>query len=88
MMTADLGVVGRGLDRAVAQEHLDGAQVCAQLQQVGREAVTKRVGIASLILGISMGHKDDEVRLARGSAVLDDLYAYFVRKAPAGGDPA
>jgi len=27
--------------------------------------------------GIAMGHRDDESRLERGSAVFDDLYAYF-----------
>jgi len=37
-------------------------------------------GIEQLIAGIAMAHKDDEIRLARGSAVLDDLYEYFKRK--------
>ena len=30
--------------------------------------------------GIAMAHRDDETRLARASAVLDDLYEYFKRK--------
>ena len=38
------------------------------------------LGIEQLIAGIAMAHKDDEIRLARGSAVLDDLYEYFKRK--------
>jgi hypothetical protein len=33
-----------------------------------------------LIAGIAMTHKDDEMRLARGAAVFDDLYEYFKRK--------
>jgi hypothetical protein len=37
-------------------------------------------GIERLIAGIAMAHKDDETRLARGSAVFDDLYEYFKRK--------
>lgn len=37
-------------------------------------------GIDRLIAGIAMAHKDDETRLARGSAVFDDLYEYFRRK--------
>lgn len=37
-------------------------------------------GIDRLIAGIAMAHKDDESRLARGSAVFDDLYEYFRRK--------
>ena len=37
-------------------------------------------GIDRLIAGISMAHKDDESRLARGAAVFDDLYEYFKRK--------
>ena len=37
-------------------------------------------GIERLIAGIAMAHKDDETRLARGTAVFDDLYEYFKRK--------
>ena len=37
-------------------------------------------GIEQVIAGIAMAHKDDEARLARGSAVFDDLYEYFKRK--------
>ncbi|HEV8321824.1 MAG TPA: chromate resistance protein ChrB domain-containing protein [Myxococcota bacterium] len=39
-------------------------------------------GLDRLVAGIAMAHKDDEARLARGSAVFDDLYAYFERKQP------
>ena len=38
------------------------------------------IGIDRLIAGIAMGHKDDESRLARASAMFDDLYEYFRRK--------
>ena len=38
------------------------------------------IGIERLIAGIAMTHKDDENRLARGTAVFDDLYEYFKRK--------
>jgi len=38
------------------------------------------LGIDRLVAGIAMAHKDDEVRLARGAAVFDDLYEYFRRK--------
>jgi hypothetical protein len=38
------------------------------------------IGIERLIAGIAMAHKDDENRLARGTAVFDDLYEYFRRK--------
>jgi hypothetical protein len=37
-------------------------------------------GIDRLIAGIAMGHRDDDFRLERGSAVFDDLYEYFSRK--------
>ncbi len=37
-------------------------------------------GIERLIAGIAMAHKEDESRLARGSALFDDLYEYFKRK--------
>ena len=38
-------------------------------------------GIEQVIAGIAMAHKDDETRLNRASAVFDDLYEYFKRKA-------
>lgn len=37
-------------------------------------------GIARLIDGIAMSHKDDDVRLARACALFDDLYENFRRK--------
>jgi hypothetical protein len=43
----------------------------------GRE---ETAGIAGLIGGIALAHDDDEQRLARGAAVLDDLYRYLRRK--------
>jgi len=38
------------------------------------------VGFERIIAGIAIAHSDDEVRLARASAVLDDMYAYFQRE--------
>jgi hypothetical protein len=43
----------------------------------GRE---ETAGIAGLIGGIALAHADDEQRLARGAAVLDDLYQYLRSK--------
>jgi len=37
-------------------------------------------GIARLIDGIAMAHKDDDVRLGRAAAIFDDLYENFRRK--------
>ena len=34
-------------------------------------------GIDRLVAGIAMAHREDEERLARGSAVFEDLYEYF-----------
>jgi hypothetical protein len=43
----------------------------------GRE---ETAGVAGLIGGIVLAHAGDEERLARGAAVLDDLYVYFNNK--------
>jgi hypothetical protein len=37
-------------------------------------------GIDRIITGIAMANRDDEARLARGSALFEDLYEYFKRK--------
>jgi len=37
-------------------------------------------GIDRLVAGIAMAHREDDERLARGSAVFEDLYEYFRRK--------
>ena len=37
-------------------------------------------GIELVVNGIAMAHRDDDNRLARASALLDDLYEYFKRK--------
>jgi hypothetical protein len=37
-------------------------------------------GLEHLINGIALAHREDEVRLQRASAVLDDLHEYFKRK--------
>src|SRR5205807_325245 len=43
------------------------------------------LGFERLVAGIAMAHKEDEVRLERACAVLDDLYEYFKRKRPTQG---
>ena len=45
----------------------------------GRE---ETAGIRTLMSGIAAAHRDDEQRLARGAAVLDDLYEYFKASGP------
>jgi hypothetical protein len=37
-------------------------------------------GIKSLIAGVAMAHPDDEARIAAGSTILDNLFAYFRKK--------
>jgi hypothetical protein len=46
----------------------------------GKFAREETSGIAHLVAGLTMAHKSDEQRLARGGAVFDDLYEYFRRK--------
>jgi hypothetical protein len=46
----------------------------------GKFAREETPGIDRIIAGIAMAHTDDESRLARGTAVFDDLYEYFKRK--------
>jgi hypothetical protein len=43
-------------------------------EKFGRE---QTAGIAQLISGICISHKDDFARIERGAALFDDLYAYF-----------
>ena len=38
------------------------------------------VGVGQMIAGICLAHRDDEARLARAFALLDDLYQYFRRR--------
>jgi hypothetical protein len=49
----------------------------------GRE---ETAGIRTLMAGIAAGQRDDAQRLARGAAVLDDLYDYFRANQPATGE--
>jgi hypothetical protein len=37
-------------------------------------------GVERLVAGIALAHREDEERMARASAVLDDLYAIFTKK--------
>jgi hypothetical protein len=41
----------------------------------------EKAGIERLIAGIALTQKDDEARLSRGSALFNDLYESFARKA-------
>jgi hypothetical protein len=43
-------------------------------EKFGRE---QTAGIAHLITGICISHKDDFARIERGASLFDDLYAYF-----------
>lgn len=45
----------------------------------GRE---ETAGIRTVMSGIATAHREDEQRLARGAAVLDDLYEYFKAAGP------
>jgi hypothetical protein len=36
-------------------------------------------GVDALVIGLARAHRDDEARVARGAAALDDLYEYFNR---------
>jgi hypothetical protein len=38
------------------------------------------IGVDHLIAGIALAHREDEERVARGSAIFDGLYEYFRRK--------
>jgi hypothetical protein len=44
------------------------------------EGRPENAGLEHLIHGIALAHPEDEVRIVRASAVLDDLYEYFRRK--------
>ena len=46
-------------------------------EKFGREETP---GIERLIAGIALTHRDDEARLSRAGAMLDDLYEYFRKK--------
>jgi hypothetical protein len=37
-------------------------------------------GVAALVAGIAMAHRDDEARIARASQALDDLYIYYQKR--------
>jgi hypothetical protein len=49
----------------------------------GKFARAETPGIAGLIGGIVLAHQDDQQRIARGAAMLDDLYRYL-RDSPSG----
>jgi hypothetical protein len=46
----------------------------------GKFGRPERAGIEALVAGLTVAHRDDEARLARGAATFDDLYEYFRRK--------
>jgi hypothetical protein len=43
-------------------------------------------GIARVINAIAIAHPEDETRLERAAALFDDLYEFFRRKRPKGGE--
>ena len=43
----------------------------------GKHGREETAGIRTVMAGIAAAHRDDEQRLARGAAVLDDLYESF-----------
>ena len=43
----------------------------------GKYGRDETAGIRTVMAGIAAAHRDDEQRITRGSAVLDDLYEYF-----------
>jgi hypothetical protein len=43
----------------------------------GRE---ETAGVAALVAGIALAHRDDKERIARAAQVFDDLYEFFKRK--------
>jgi hypothetical protein len=46
----------------------------------GKFGRAEAAGIAHLIEGLSAAHHDDQARIERGAAILDDLYEYFRAK--------
>jgi gas vesicle structural protein len=48
----------------------------------GYIASRETAGIELLVNGIAMAHRDDEARLVRACATLDELYEYYKRKRP------
>jgi hypothetical protein len=68
-----LGFTDRAL-RAIAEIVHD---IDLKDDKFGREETG---GISTLIAGIAMAQKEDEARLAHGSAVFDNLYEYFSKK--------
>lgn len=48
----------------------------------GKFSREEAAGIRTVMSGIAAAHRDDEQRLARGGAVLDDLYEYFRAAGP------
>src|SRR5439155_4830443 len=48
--------------------------------KVAKHGRPETAGINLIVNAIAMSHRDDEARLARATAVLDDVYEYFKRK--------
>jgi len=46
----------------------------------GKHGRPETAGIELVVNGMALAHRDDQTRLARASAVLDDLYEYFKRR--------
>jgi hypothetical protein len=73
VLLARVGLRDPGLDRI--------AEIVHDIDlKDGKFEHEETMGIARLIDGIAMSHKEDEVRLSRAAAVFDDLYENFRRK--------
>ncbi|MGQ0561696.1 MAG: chromate resistance protein ChrB domain-containing protein, partial [Gemmatimonadota bacterium] len=64
-------------DRALAQIAEIVHDIDLRDGKFGREDA---VGVQRLIAGIRSAHDDDNARIARASALFDDLYEYFTTK--------
>ncbi len=67
--------------------HISDPALCAMSEVIhdidlkdGKYGRAETGGIASLIIGIAQLHREDEARIAQGSALLDALYEYFAKK--------
>ena len=68
--------IERSLGQPSPRQHPPGVQE----DDAGKYGREEAAGIRNLIAGIASAHNDDNQRLERGGAVLDDLYRYFASR--------